>query len=218
MPRLMCDISISLDGFVAGPDPSLEQPLGAGGELLHEWAFTAHSWRESHGLEGGEKNADSEVIEESMGATGAVVMGRRMFSGGEGAWENDPRARGWWGDDPPFHVPVFVLTHHPRETLVMRGGTTFTYVNEGIEAAVDAARSTAGDKDVLVAGGASVVQQCLKAGLLDELQIHVAPVLLGNGTSLFDRLDIEPLALEATRVLASPTVTHLRFRVPGRTA
>jgi dihydrofolate reductase len=216
--HLRGDISISLDGFVAGPNPSLEEPLGEGGELLHEWAFTAQSWRESHGLEGGEKNADSEVIEESIGATGAVLMGRRMFSGGEGTWENDPRARGWWGDDPPFHVPVFVLTHHPRETLVMQGGTTFTYVTDGIEAAIEQARSAAGDKDVLVAGGASAVQQCLKAGLLDELQIHVAPVLLGNGTSLFDRLDIEPLALEATRVIASPTVTHLRFRVPGRTA
>jgi dihydrofolate reductase len=218
MAKLRGDISISLDGFVAGPNPSLEEPLGEGGNLLHEWAFAAQSWRESHGLEGGDKNADSEVIQESIDATGAVVMGRRMFSGGKGAWENDPRARGWWGDDPPFHVQVFVLTHHPRETLVMQGGTTFTYVTDGIEAAVDQARSAAGDEDVLVAGGASVVQQCLQAGLLDELQIHVAPVLLGNGTSLFARLDIEPLALEATRVIASPSVTHLRFRVPERTA
>jgi dihydrofolate reductase len=217
MTRLICDISISLDGFVAGPNPSLEQPLGEGGDLLHEWAFAAQSWRESHGLEGGEKNADSEVIEESISATGAVVMGRRMFSGGEGAWENDPRARGWWGDDPPFHVPVFVLTQHPRETLIMQGGTTFTYVTDGIRAAIDQARAAAGDKDVLLAGGASVVQQCLKAGLLDELQIHVAPVLLGNGTSLFDRLGIEPLRLEATRVIASPSATHLRFRVPAQT-
>jgi dihydrofolate reductase len=218
MAKLRGDISISLDGFVAGPNPSLEEPLGEGGNLLHEWAFAAQSWRESHGLEGGDKNADSEVIQESIDATGAVVMGRRMFSGGKGAWENDPRARGWWGDDPPFHVPVFVLTHHPREALVMQGGTTFTYVTDGIEAAVDQARSAAGDEDVLVAGGASVVQQCLLAGLLDELQIHVVPALLGNGTSLFDRLDIEPLALEATRVIASPSVTHLRFSVPKRTA
>jgi len=217
MTRLICDISISLDGFVAGLNPSLEQPLGEGGDLLHEWAFAAQSWRESHGLEGGEKNADSEVIEESISATGAVVMGRRMFSGGEGAWENDPRARGWWGDDPPFHVPVFVLTHHPRETLIMQGGTTFTHVTDGIRAAIDQARAAAGDKDVLLAGGASVVQQCLKAGLLDELQIHVAPVLLGGGTSLFDQLGIEPLGLEATRVIASPSVTHLRFRVPAQT-
>jgi dihydrofolate reductase len=187
-----------------------------GGNLLHEWAFAAASWRDSHGLEGGEKNADSDVIEESLRATGAVVMGRKMFSGGEGSWENDPRADGWWGDDPPFHVSVFVLTHQARGTKVMEGGTSFEFVTDGIEAALERAKAEAGDKDVLLAGGASIVQQYLKAGLLDELQIHVAPVLLGEGTSLFDRLGIEPLGLEATRVIASPSVTHLQFRVPGR--
>jgi|SRR6266550_2305829 len=217
MARLICGISISLDGFVAGPNPSLEMPLGEGGDLLHEWAFAAASWRESHGLEGGEANADSEVIEEGLRATGAVVMGRKMFSGGEGPWENDPRADGWWGEDPPFHVPVFVLTHQPRETKIMAGGTSFSFVTDGIEAALEQARAAAGDRDVHLAGGASVVQQYLKAGLLDELQIHVAPVLLGGGTSLFDRLGIDPLGLEATRVIASPSVTHLRFRVPART-
>jgi dihydrofolate reductase len=217
MARLRCEISMSLDGFVAGPNPSLEEPLGAGGDLLHEWAFAAASWRESHGLSGGEANADSEVLKESTGSTGAVVMGRRMFSGGQGPWEPDPRAQGWWGDDPPFHVPVFVLTHHARETLMMEGGTSFDFVTGGIEAALEQARAAAGDKDVLLAGGASVVQQYLKAGLLDELQIHVAPVLLGDGTSLFDRLGIDPVGLETTRVIASPSVTHLRFRVPART-
>ncbi len=217
MARVICDISISLDGFVAGPNPSLEQPLGEGGDQLHEWAFAAASWRESHGLEGGEMNADSEVIEESLRATGAVVMGRKMFSGGEGPWEDDPRANGWWGDDPPFHVPVFVLTHHPRETLVMQGGTSFSFVTDGIHTALDLARAAAGDKDVSLAGGASVVQQSIKAGLLSELQVHVAPVLLGDGTSLFDRLGIEPLGLDATRVIGSPSVTHLHFRVPART-
>jgi len=216
MAKVRCEISMSLDGFVAGPNPSLEEPLGAGGNLLHEWAFAAASWRESHGLEGGEKNADSDVIEESLRATGAVVMGRKMFSGGEGSWENDPRADGWWGDDPPFHVSVFVLTHQARGTKVMEGGTSFEFVTDGIEAALERAKAAAGDKDVLLAGGASIVQQYLKAGLLDELQIHVAPVLLGEGTSLFDRLGIEPLGLEATRVIASPSVTHLQFRVPGR--
>jgi dihydrofolate reductase len=208
---------MSLDGFVAGPNPSLEEPLGAGGDLLHEWAFAAASWRESHGLSGGEANADSEVLEESTGSTGAVVMGRRMFSGGQGPWEPDPRADGWWGDDPPFHVPVFVLSHHARETLAMEGGTSFNFVTHGIEAALEEARAAAGDKDVLLAGGASVVQQYLKAGLLNELQIHVAPVLLGDGTSLFDRLRIDAVGLETTRVIASPSVTHLRFTVPART-
>ena len=218
MARLRCEISMSLDGFVAGPNPSLEEPLGAGGDLLHEWAFAAASWRESHGLSGGEANADSEVLEESTGSTGAVVMGRRMFSGGQGPWEPDPRADGWWGDDPPFHVPVFVLSHHARETLAMEGGTSFNFVTHGIEAALEEARAAAGDKDVLLAGGASVVQQYLKAGLLNELQIHVAPVLLGDGTSLFDRLGIDAVGLETTRVIASPSVTHLRFRVPARTS
>jgi dihydrofolate reductase len=217
MARLICDISISLDGFVAGPNPSLEEPLGEGGELLHEWAFAATSWRERHGLEGGEQNADSDVIEESLRATGAVVMGRKMFSGGEGQWEDDPRVDGWWGVDPPFHVPVFVLTHHAREAKVMQGGTSFNFVTDGIEAALEQARAAAEEKDVLLAGGASVVQQYLKAGLLDELQIHVAPVLLGGGTSLFDQLGIKPLGLEQTRVIASPSVTHLRFSVPART-
>jgi dihydrofolate reductase len=217
MTKLIGDISMSVDGFVAGPNPSLEEPLGVGGELLHEWAFAATSWRESHGLVGGEKNADSDVIEESMRATGAVVMGRKMFSGGDGPWENDPRADGWWGDEPPFHVPVYVLTHHARETKVMQGGTSFNFVTDGIQAALEEARAAAEEKDVLVAGGASIVQQYVKAGLLDELQIHVAPVLLGGGTSLFDQLGIEPLALEATRVISSPSVTHLRLRVPART-
>ena len=168
MARLISDISISLDGFAAGPNPNLEQPLGAGGDLLHEWAIAAASWRESHGLEGGEENADSEVIQEWIRATGAVVMGRKMFSGGEGSWEKDPRADGWWGDDPPFHVPVFVLTHHARETRVMQGGTSFIFVTDGIEAALEQARAAAGDRDVHLAGGASVIQQYLKAGLLDD--------------------------------------------------
>jgi dihydrofolate reductase len=213
MTRLFCDISVSLDGFVAGPNQTLEQPLGEGGEKLHEWAFGLASFRERHGLEGGETNADSEVVEETLRATGAVVMGRRMFSGGEGPWQDDPNADGWWGDDPPFRVPVFVLTQHARETAIKQGGTSFTFVTDGIKSALDQARAAAGTKDVLVAGGASVVQQYLEAGLLDELQIHLAPVLLGEGVRLFDRL--APAELEATRVIASPAVTHLTFRTGG---
>ncbi len=204
---------MSLDGYVAGPNQTLEQPLGEGGERLHEWVFPLASFRERHGLAGGETNADDEVVAESLRKTGAVVMGRRMFSGGEGAWANDPNADAWWGDDPPFRVPVFVLTHHPRETVVKQGGTSFTFVTDGIEAALEQARAAAGDKDISLAGGASVAQQYLKAGLLDELQIHVAPVLLGGGVSLFDRLGIEPFELERTRVIESPSVTHLRFNV-----
>jgi dihydrofolate reductase len=214
LPKLRLDISTSLDGFVAGPNPSLEHPLGEGGERLHEWVLRLASWRASHGLLGGESDAtDDEVVAESIAATGAVIMGRRMFSGGDGPWEDDPRADGWWGDEPPFHVPVFILSHHAREPVSKQGGTTFRFVSDGIRAALEQARAAAGDKDVLLAGGASVVQQYLKEGLLDELQIHVAPVLLGSGTHLFDQLGLDPIELEATRVLSSPAVTHLRFRV-----
>ena len=213
MTRLICDISMSLDGFVAGPNPSLEHPLGVGGQRLHEWAFRLASFRETHGLgDGGETGPDDDVAREWLGATGAVVMGRRMFSGGDGPWKDDPNADGWWGDDPPFHVPVFVLTQHARETLTKEGGTSFVFVTEGIESALEQARAAAGDKDVSLGGGASVVQQYLKAGLLDELQVHLAPVLLGDGTLLFDRLGTGPVQLEATRVIASPFVTHLRFQ------
>jgi dihydrofolate reductase len=209
--KLRLDITMSLDGFVAGPNASLEDPLGKGGMRLHEWAFAAASWREQHGLSGGEANADSDVIQESLDALGAVVMARRMFSGGEGPWTEDPNANGWWGDDAPYEVPVFVLTHHAREPLFLRGGS-FTFVTDGIEALLAQATEVAGDKDVLVAGGASVAQQYLAAGLLDELQIHVVPLFLGDGVRLFDHID-PAVDLELTRVIESPTVTHLRYRV-----
>jgi dihydrofolate reductase len=213
MGKLTADISMSLDGFIAGPNPTLERPLGDGGEALHEWAIGLAVWRERHGLaSGGEVNASSEIVEESLAATGAVVMGRRMFSGGEGPWEDDPNADAWWGDEPPFRVPVFVLTHHARATVTKEGGTTFTFVTEGIEAALEQARAAAGDKDVAVSGGASVVQQYLDAGQLDELQINLAPVLLGGGTRLFEGLGVAQ-ALEVIRVVQSPAVTHLRYRV-----
>jgi dihydrofolate reductase len=210
--RLISDISMSLDGFVAGPNPSLEHGLGEGGEQLHEWAFRLESFRAPHGLPGGERGPDDDVVAETLRRTGAVVMGRRMFSGGEGPWEDDPNADGWWGDEPPFHGPVFVVTHHARETVEKRGGTTFTFVTAGIEAAVEQARAAAGGKDVHVPGGASVIQQCLNARLLEELQVHVVPVLLRGGTRLFDGLDV-PVELEATRVICSPAVTHLRLAI-----
>jgi dihydrofolate reductase len=171
------------------------------------------SWRKTHGLSGGVTNADADVMEESLAATGAVVMGRRMFSGGAGPWEHDPNADGWWGDDPPFHTPVFVLTHHSRDPLPMQGGTTFFFVTDGIESALEQARTSAGDKNVSVAGGASVAQQYLEAGLLDEFQVHIAPVLLGGGTRLFDQFNVEPPRIEVTRAIESPAVTHVRYRV-----
>jgi dihydrofolate reductase len=213
MSQITFDISMSLDGFVAGPDQTLEEPLGKDGELLHDWIFGLAAWREKHGLEGGEGGPDDDLVAANLASTGAVVMGRRMWSGGSGPWENDPNADGWWGDEPPFRVPVFVLTHHARETVTKQGGTSFTFVTDGIEAALEQARAAAGDKDVALAGGASIAQQYLRAGLLDELQIHLAPVLLGGGVRLFDDHGIDPIHLEATRVIASPSVTHLRFRV-----
>jgi dihydrofolate reductase len=213
MTKLTLDISMSLDGFIAGPNQTLEQPLGGGGEGLHQWAFAAASWRERHGLSGGEANPDSEVVEETLRNTGATVMGRRMFSGGEGRWEEDPNADAWWGDDPPFGHPVFVLTHHAREPVAKQGGTTFNFVTDGIEAALERARAAAGEGDVSVAGGANVVQQYLGAGLLDELQIHLVPVLLGNGVRLLDRLDSERIEVQKSRVIDSPAVTHLSYRV-----
>jgi dihydrofolate reductase len=212
MGKLRLDITMSLDGFVAGPNPTLEEPLGAGGERLHEWIVGLAAWRETHGKSGGVVNADSEVVEESIAATGAVIMGRNMFGGGEGPWGEDPW-QGWWGDDPPFHVPVFVLTHHAREPLALQGGTTFTFVTEGIEPALEQAKVAAGDKDVLLAGGANVAQQYLAAGLLDEMQIHLAPILLGGGVRLLDNLDPGKVGFELTRVIESPAVTHLRYRV-----
>ena len=213
MGKVVADISVSLDGFVAGPNPSLEDPLGQGGERLHEWAFGAKAWRKRHGRQGGERNADSAVIEESLVATGAVLMGRRMYSGGSGPWNSDPKADGWWGDDPPFHVPVFVVTHHPRETVLKEGGTSFTFVTDGIDSAVARAKEAAGDKDVSVAGGANTIQQALESGLLDEIQIHIAPMLLGRGTRLFDLPDKTDIAFERVRVIDAPTATHLKFRV-----
>ena len=205
-----CNISVSLDGFVAGPNQTLEQPLGEGGEDLHEWVVRLKSWRERHGMEGGETGPDEEVIQESVERAGATIMGRRMFSSGSGPWEDDPKANGWWGDEPPFRHPVFVLTHHPREPLELQG-TTFTFVTDGIEAALEQARAAAGDKDVHIAGGADVIQQYLGAGLLDELELHVVPLLLGGGVRLLD--GVTGVSLEPTRVVSSPAVAHLRYRV-----
>ena len=211
MARLRFDISMSLDGFIAGPNQSEENPLGEGGMQLHEWVFGLAAWRKRHGQDGGEVNASTEVVEESLENIGATVMGRNMF-GGEGPWGDDPWD-GWWGDDPPFHMPVFIVTHHAREPVTKEGGTTFTFVTDGIESALEQAREAAGGKDVALSGGANVAQQYLKAGLIDEMQIHVVPVLLGDGARLFDNLGGAEVGLECTRVVEAPGVTHLTYRV-----
>jgi dihydrofolate reductase len=210
---LTLDISVSLDGFVAGPNQSIEEPLGEGGEQLHEWLLALRGFREPHGRSGGETGIESEIVEESLRNTGATVMGRRMFSGGAGPWQDDPKADGWWGDDPPFHHPVFILTHHAREPVTKQGGTTFTFVTDGIESALEQARAAADGKNVAVGGGANVAQQYLGAGLLDELQLHLVPVLLGDGVRLFDDVGPAQPKLEAARVIEGPAATHIRYRV-----
>ena len=203
MAKTFVDISMSLDGFITGPNPSPEEGLGEGGERLHEWVVRLASWRERHGYEGGETGPDSDLFDEAFERIGAHVMGRRMFDDGEGPW----------GDEPPFHNPVFVVTHNPRETLVKEGGTTFTFVTEGVESAIEQAKQAAGEKDVSIAGGANVIQQALNAGLVDEMQIHLVPILVGDGIRLLDDLDAERIELEKTNVADSTGVTHLRFAV-----
>jgi dihydrofolate reductase len=212
MADVRFEISISLDGFVAGPNQSEEHPLGEGGEQLHEWVVKLAAWREPHGKEGGEVDASTPLMEEGQARAGTVVMGRNMFGGGPGPWGDDPW-QGWWGDEPPFHVPVFVLTHHPREPLVKEGGTTFTFITDGIESALAQAKEAAGERDVAIAGGADVARQYLAAGLVDELQLNIAPVLLGSGARLFEDGAGTGLKLEQTLVVHTPDVTHLRYRV-----
>ncbi len=194
------------------PEPERGAPAGRRGERLHEWALELAAWRRPHGREGGEVNASTAVVEESLADVGAVVMGRKMFGGGPGPWEARPWD-GWWGEEPPFHTPVFVLTHHEREPLEMRGGTTFYFVTDGIESALAQAVEAAAGKDVSLAGGADAFQQCLSAGRLDELVLSVVPVLLGGGTRLFDRGAGAGLALERVGCVEAPGVTHLRYRV-----
>lgn len=212
MGKVVANISMSLDGYIAGPNPTLKEPLGKGGESLHDWVIRLAAWRKPHGLSGGETGPDNEVMKEAVANVGAVIMGRKMFSGGEGPWENDSNADGWWGDNPPFHVPVFVLTKHKREKVTKEGGTTFTFVSDGIESAFSQAKKLAGNKKISIVGGANAIQQFIKAGLLDELEIHMVPILLGGGTRLLE--NVGDVKLEKKRVIdASPLVTHLKFHI-----
>lgn len=212
MAKLRFEVSMSLDGFIAGPNPSVDHPLGEGGMQLHEWAFKLAAWRKPHGREGGEVNASTEIVEESLQNIGASVMGRSMFGGGPGPWGEDPWD-GWWGDDPPFHTPVFVLTHHAREPLRKEGGTTFFFVTDGIESALTQAKAAAGGKDVSLGGGADVAQQYLQEGLIDELTLNVVPVLLYDGTRLLENIADTEVELEPVRVVQAPSVVHLQYRV-----
>jgi dihydrofolate reductase len=211
MSKLRFRIAMSLDGFVAGPDQSVDHPLGIGGMGLHEWAFALAAFRRMHGLEGGDVNASTPIIEEALANVGATIMGRNMFGGHPGSWNAERPWNGWWGTNPPFHHPVFVLTHHPRAPLVLEGGTTFTFVTDGIESALDQARRAAAGKDVALGGGAKAAQQYLAAGLVDEMTLSVVPILLGSGERLFERVGTDLHGLSLVRTVAAPGAVHLGF-------
>ena len=211
MARLRFRISMSLDGYVAGPSQSVKDPLGVGGEQLHEWVFPLAAWRAPHNLPGGEVNESTPVLEEELAGIGATIMGRNMFGGHPGPWDSREPWKGWWGKNPPFHHPVFVLTHHPRPPLALEGGTTFTFVTGGIEEALDLARRAAGGGDVALAGGAQAAQQYLAAGLVDEMVLHLSPVLLGGGERLFENLGTDLHGLELAQTVGAPGVTHLKY-------
>jgi dihydrofolate reductase len=211
MSKVRADISVSLDGYVAGPHQSMEEPLGEGGERLHDWIIPLRAWREPAGMEGGKENANTPVVQEAFANVGAEIMGRGKFGPpSRGDWGDDAW-RGWWGENPPFHKPVFVLTHHEREPLTL-ADTTFTFVTDGIESALELARDAARDKDVFIGGGANTINQYLAAGLLDELELHVAPILLGGGARLFDGVGPD-VKIEPVRTLEAPGVAHLKYRV-----
>jgi dihydrofolate reductase len=217
MGKLKFDIAMSLDGFVAGTEIGLEDPLGRNGERLHDWKVRTRSFQEEHGREGagGDTGVDDDVSAEHLHNVGASIMGRSMYSAGSGPWDDDPKASGWWGDDPPFRHPVYVLTSHARDPLPMEGGTTFHFVTDGPESALEQARAAAGDKDVLINGGGRTIQQYLRAGLVDSFLLHVVPMFLGDGVRLFDDHAAQiPQHLELTRSIAGPTgVVHLSYEV-----
>ncbi|XRQ14149.1 dihydrofolate reductase family protein [Actinomadura welshii] len=194
MGKVTCDIGMSVDGYVAGPNQRPDEPLGDGGERLHRWMFE-------------EADANAEVIEK-ITAAGAFVMGRNMFASGRGEW--DLEWTGWWGEEPPYHAPVFVVTHYPREPVPMKGGTTFHFVTDGIESALARAREAAGAEDVAICGGARTVNQYLAAGLIDELRLHIAPIVLGAGEQLFD--GVGDIGLEPVAVSGTGLVTHVTYR------
>lgn len=208
--RVQC-FSLSLDGFGAGPDQSLENPLGVRGPELMEWFFASRFWCEMHGLDGGETGIDNSIAEQGMSGLGAWILGRNMFGPVRGPWPDDTW-KGWWGDEPPYHVPVFVLTHHARESFKMKGGTEFHFVTDGIHSALEQARAAAGDRDIRLGGGVATVREYLRAGLIDELHFAVRPVLLGKGEHLFHGIDMNALGYECTKTVAGERATHVYLR------
>ena len=200
--------SVSLDGYGAGPNQSLQEPLGVGGETVHHWMFGTRTFRQLFGNEGGSTGVDDEFAQRGFANVGAWILGRNMFGPVRGAWP-DESWRGWWGDNPPYHCDVFVLTHHARKSFAMEGGTTFHFVTGGIEEALSRARKAAGGKDVRLGGGVATIQQYLRARLIDELHIAFAPVLLGSGEALFAGIDLPALGYEVTEHVATPAATHV---------
>jgi dihydrofolate reductase len=218
MPKLRVhNVALSLDGYAAGPDQDLDNPLGVGGLQLHEWVYPTRTFQRMGGVEGGEEGLDNDFAARGDAGIGATIMGRNMFGPIRGEWGDDSWT-GWWGDNPPFHHPVFVLTHHPRASITMRGGTTFHFVNDGIHAALERAFDAAGGDDVRLGGGSAAIQQYLRAGLIDEMHLAIVPILLGSGERLFDHLDGGPVGYECVEFVSSPSVLHARFArtVPNR--
>jgi dihydrofolate reductase len=205
------NFAISVDGYGAGPNQDLENPLGVGGPELMEWFFHTRAWREMHGLDGGETGVDNGIAEQGFAGIGAWILGRNMFGPVRGPWPDDSW-KGWWGDEPPYHTPVFVLTHHPREPLSMAGGTEFRFVTEGIHAALEQAKAAAGGRDVRLGGGVSTVRQYLREGLIDELTLSVRPAVLGSGEHLFHDLDLRASGYECVGSTTGERATHVFLR------
>jgi dihydrofolate reductase len=209
MPRLRVNsFTISLDGYGAGPDQTIENPLGVGGESLHEWMVGTRTFREMYGNAGGETGVNDEFTIRGFQTVGAWIMGRNMFGPVRGPWPDDSW-KGWWGDNPPYHCPVFVLTHHARDPIAMQGGTVFHFVTDGIHSALEQASAAAGDQDVRVGGGVSVIRQYLEAGLIDEMHLAISPVLLGSGEHLLSGIDTPKLGYVCTEHVAAPKATHV---------
>jgi len=212
MPKVRVNsFAVSIDGYGAGPSQDLQNPLGVNGPELMEWFFHTQAWRRMHGQEGGETGIDNEVAELGFKGVGAWILGRNMFGPVRGPWP-DHSWKGWWGDEPPYHTPVFVLTHHARPPLEMAGGTDFRFVNEGIDAALAQAKAAAGDRDVRIGGGVATIQQYLRAGLIDELHLAMRPVVLGSGEHLLRDLDLRSLGYECEKFIAGERAAHVFLR------
>jgi dihydrofolate reductase len=199
---------MSIDGYAAGPGQDLANPLGVGGTALHEWAFATRTFRRMHGTEGGSGGVDDEFAARAFANIGAWIIGRNMFGPVRGPWPDD-QWKGWWGNDPPYHVPVFILTNHPRQSIEMQGGTTFHFVTDGIQSALQRAESAAGGLDVRIGGGPNTIRQFLRARLIDELHLAVAPVILGSGEPLLAGIDAAKLGYRCSRHAATPNATHV---------